>query len=467
MIGEDRVLYDMKDIGDFKNKRVLIVGLGLSGIAAARLLSDHGADIRITDRRDESELVGNIMQLPEGVTIETGRHSSAMIDGIDLVVVSPGIGPENAIIREARGQGVPIISEIELAYLASADIPWIAVTGTNGKSTTTTLIDLMLRRAGFRILTGGNIGLPLSGLIKDNVYSGSGERTDYIVAEISSFQLESIRRFRPRIAVILNITPDHLDRYRDIDEYIEAKKRIFRNMQAEDMLILNFDDPVVRAMGACSGAATHFFSIHGSDNAAATLIKDTIYLNGQEVVSLNEMQLKGVHNIENALAATLASGLAGADMESLRSILREFRGLEHRLEYVDTIDSVSFYNDSKGTNIGAVIKSLESFDHSVVLILGGKDKGADFTSLAPYIKGRVKAVVALGECREKIVMQLMDVVDVIKVEDMAEAVNRAFSIARPSGVVLLSPGCASFDMFEGFEHRGRVFREEVLRLRGG
>ncbi len=454
-------------IRDVKNKKVLIVGMGLSGVAAARLLSDFNADVRITDSRDELDLAENIMQLPDGVTIETGRHSSVMVDGIDMVIVSPGVSSDNPIITKARGHDIPVISEIELAYRFTANIPWIAITGTNGKSTTTTLIDLMLRRAGYNIITGGNLGMPLCSAIKDHYSSNSKERLDYIVSEISSFQLETIKTFRPHISIVLNITPDHLDRYRDMGEYIRAKKNIIRNMTEDDSLILNFQDPVVRTFEEETTARTYFFSIRPShDGISAFLRNGSIYINGKEIISVNDMALKGVHNIENVMAATLASMLAGAGLESMRDVLISFSGLEHRLEYVDRIESVEFYNDSKGTNIGAVIKSVESFDHSVVLILGGKDKGSDFKDLIPYIKERVKAVVAMGECKEKVVKQLKDEVQVVKAEDMRDAVNKAFERAKPSGVVLLSPGCASFDMFDSFEHRGQVFKEEVYRIRG-
>jgi UDP-N-acetylmuramoylalanine--D-glutamate ligase len=466
MFRDNTIVRDMKEIKDFKNKRVLIIGLGLSGVAAAKLLSDFKADVRITDSRDELDLVENIMQLPDGVTIETGRHSSVMIDGVDMIVVSPGVSPDNPIITKAQGRNIPIISEIELAYRFTANIPWIAVTGTNGKSTTTTLIDLMLRRAGYNIITGGNIGMPLSSAIKDYHSSNSKKRVDYIVSEISSFQLETIKTFRPHISIILNITPDHLDRYRDMSEYIEAKKNVLKNMTKEDMLILNFEDPVVKGFEGETRARIYFFSgRHSHDGISAFLKEDNIYINGQEIISVNDMALKGAHNIENVMAATLTSMLAGADLKSIKDVLINFSGLEHRLEYVDTIESVEFYNDSKGTNIGAVIKSLESFNHSVVLILGGKDKGSDFKDLIPYIKERVKAVIAIGECKEKIVNQLMDETQVIKAEDMRDAVNKGFNLAKPSGVVLLSPGCASFDMFENFEHRGQVFKEEVYRIR--
>lgn len=456
----------MEEIKNFKDKKVLIVGMGLSGVAAARLLSDFNADVRITDSRDELELVENIMQLPDGVTIETGRHSS-MVDGIDMVVVSPGVSTDNPIITKAYEHNIPVISEIELAYSFTASIPWIAVTGTNGKSTTTTLIDLILRSAGYNIITGGNLGMPLCGAIKDHYSSNSKERVDYIVSEISSFQLETIETFRPHISVILNITPDHLDRYRDMDEYIGAKKRILKNLTEEDKLILNFDDPVIKVFEKETRARTYFFSMRPSYDGISAFLKDgSVYINGEKLIAVNDMVLRGVHNIENAMAAALASMLAGASLKPIRDVLISFRGIEHRLEYVDRIESVEFYNDSKGTNIGAVIKSLESFEHSVVLILGGKDKGSDFKDLIPYIKGRIKAVVAMGECKEKVVKQLKDEVLVVKAEDMRDTVDKAFELAKPSGIVLLSPGCASFDMFENFEHRGRVFKEEIYRIRG-
>ncbi len=454
------------DNSAFKGRVALVVGMGISGLGAAHLLKLLGAEVRITDSREEDRLMEQIMNLPEGILIETGKHTVSMLDGVNLVILSPGVPASLPLVQEAYSRGIEVIGELELAYRVADNIPWIAITGTNGKSTTTTLIDLMLKGAGYNVITGGNIGTSLSETMASYILAEKPERIDYIVAEVSSFQLEGINTFRPSIGMVLNISPDHLDRYRDMQEYIDAKKRIMLNMTEEDRLILNLDDPIVKDFSTETAADLWYFSRQSNALLKGAYVDSGyIVIKQQRIIPVEGIGIKGLHNIENALAAGLCASLAGVDSSVIANVLRRFRGLEHRMEFVEEVDGVSFYNDSKGTNIGSVIKSLEGFEGEVVLILGGSDKGSDFTPLIPYLRERVRAVVAMGETKEKILSQLGGVIDVYTAEDMSDAVKRGYALAGSGGTVLLSPGCASFDMFENFEHRGRVFKEEVRRLK--
>ena len=459
------------DIRDtMRSRNVVVAGLGRSGLAAARLLRFLGAEVTVTDTRERDLLAVNIGRLPDGTGIETGGHPVSLLDDAETVVVSPGISLDQPFFASAAERGIEVIGEMELAFrvLRPFGIPWVAVTGTNGKSTTTTLIHLILTGAGQRVITGGNIGTPISDEVLRVLEEGGAGVLDHVVVEVSSFQLESIRDFAPSVAAILNVTPDHLDRYDGLGGYVEAKARIFMNQTAADRLVLNLDDPVVRRTGEQAASEQFYFStkerVRGAYVRDGLICVDT---GGGEVVisSVRDLGMKGAHNTENALAASLVASLCGADADAVRSVLSGFRGLEHRMEFVAEIDGVGFYNDSKGTNIGAVTKSLEGFQDGVVLILGGRDKGGDFTPLREYMDGRVRGLVVIGEAGGKILGQLGGVAPSAEAEDMADAVAKAFSMARPGDVVLLSPGCASFDMFEDFEHRGRVFKESVTRLK--
>ncbi len=357
---------------DFKGKKVTIVGLARSGVAAARALHALGAIVTVTDKKPLDQLAAQVAALgSDRIVVEAGGHPDRIFSQADLIVLSPGV-PKIPQIVAARQRGVTVISELELAWLIS-ESPYVGITGTNGKSTVTTLVGLMLERARKKVLVAGNIGTALT---ED---TSRLKKQDWIVAELSSFQLEDIETFRPRVAAILNVTQDHLDRYRDMSEYGEAKAKIFMNQQKEDFLVLNFDDPLVKSYAGRTSATVVPFSRLLRYSPGACVLDNYLTVNNQRIVPVDEIKIKGVHNLENALAASALSICAGADARSVAAVLREFPGLEHRLEFVREKDGVTYINDSKGTNVGAVLKSVEGFAQPVILIAGGLDKGSDFT----------------------------------------------------------------------------------------
>jgi UDP-N-acetylmuramoylalanine--D-glutamate ligase len=483
-------------INTFKDKNIVVVGLARSGTGAANLLCELGAKVTITDTKTRSMLETNIKRLFPAVKIITGSNPSEAFDAADMIVISPGVPLDIPPLESARVKGTPVIGELELAYqvvksesgaihgspLQITKPSFIGITGTNGKSTTTTLVDLMLREAGVNALLGGNIGIALTEEILKFVGTGfkpAPTFIDYIVAEISSFQLETIHEFRPGIAVILNITPDHLDRYHSMEEYINAKARIFENQKAGDSLILNADDPVLMKMGSekldvrSEKPSVFYFSrrkeVKGAyfrDGAIYFNLPASLagaYCNTPLRMNANEIRIQGVHNIENAMAASLAALIAGCPVDAVRNVLRQFPGLEHRLEFVSETRGVKFINDSKGTNVGAVAKSLEGFNN-VILIMGGLDKGSDFSVLKTLVRQKVKALIIIGKAKEKIAGALAGAAEILNADGMYSAVELSFSKASPGDIVLLSPGCASFDMFQDFEDRGRKFKEAVKNL---
>ncbi|MCC6543372.1 MAG: UDP-N-acetylmuramoyl-L-alanine--D-glutamate ligase [Nitrospirae bacterium] len=447
---------------DLKGKKTLVVGLGKSGIAASRLLLSKGAIVTATDSNPAEKLSDEANGLAAvGVNVEAGGHRTESFTSSDLIILSPGVSKKIEPLSMARKQGVRIISEIELAC-RFIDRPLIAITGSNGKSTTTTLIGEILKACGCTVFVGGNLGTPLS----DYVLSGS--MADWIVAEISSFQLETIEEFRPKISVLLNVSPDHLDRYQSISEYSEAKFRLFENQGKDDAAILNGDEPWSRNVSGRIKCHSVFFS-------RKRKIKKGIYtedgwiiseINGESfrVCEISRLGIKGVHNLENAMASAAAGILAGCDQNSIETALERFTGLEHRLEFVREIHGVKYINDSKGTNVGAVIKSIESFKYPLLLIAGGRDKGSDFSPLKPLIKERVKRLILIGEARDKIASVVGSVTETSFASSLNEAVSIAHREAVKGDVVLLSPACASFDMFRNFEDRGKQFKEIVWKL---
>ncbi len=485
---------------EVKAKRALVFGLGRSGVGAANLLSRAGADVTVTDLKPEKELSEYVRRLSPLVKLSLGGYPTRL-NGTDLVVVSPGVPLGIEPIVAAQAKGIKVIGELELAYQAikggspgKSGIPSLAVTGSNGKSTTTTLLDLMLRKSGFRTLLGGNIGNALteeilgseelqeSGNTGQKISGFPGFRTpagiDYAVIEVSSFQLDTIDEFKPRGAAILNITPDHLDRYRSLKEYRDSKAAIFRNQDRDDFLVLNADDPETMSVYKTFNVRRSvfpklfFFSrrrrvdgVYCDDNAVCFNVPG-IKGNTQNprLIDAGEIRIKGVHNLENAMASAAMALLAGCPPETVAAVLREFPGLEHRLEFVRELDGVRYINDSKGTNVGAVMKSLEGFTSPVLLIAGGRDKAGDFTQLRPFIRGRVRAVLLIGEAAEKIRGALGDLTETVPVADMGEAVSKARDMAERGDVVLLSPACASFDMFRDFEDRGEQFKKIVRGL---
>jgi UDP-N-acetylmuramoylalanine--D-glutamate ligase len=448
---------------DLRNKKILVVGLARTGVSVARFLAEQGAAVTVTDMKDEASLASWLERLA-GLEIryELGGHSDETFLSSDMIVVSPGVPMNIPPLALARSRGRLIISEIELAS-SFIDAPLVAITGTNGKTTTTTLVGEILKECGFRTFVGGNIGKPLIDLVT------SGETVDFVVAEISSFQLEGIVSFRPRLAVLLNITEDHLDRYATYQEYIDAKERIFENQTGEDFAILNMDDPIV---GAC-GNRVRARVVPMSQRAE---LEQGIYYQGgcitfawggrKEIFPTASFRLKGVHNIENIMAALASTLLLGCDPSRSRSAVEKFSGLHHRMELVKIVNDVAWYNDSKGTNVGSVVKSLESFAGNVTLIAGGKDKGGDYGPLAELVKERVRHLILLGEARQRIYDALGSLTDSHIVNTLEEAVSLAGRLTAPGGVVLFSPACSSFDMFKNYEERGDLFACLVRGLPG-
>lgn len=447
---------------DLRGRKVLVVGLARTGLATVRFLRERGAVVSTSETKSEKEMGDVALELKRSsVLAEWGGHTVRHFLDQELIVLSPGVDPNLEPIQKALNQGIEVISEIELAsrYLT---LPMIAITGTNGKTTTTLLTAAMLREEGKRVGVGGNIGEPLIRFVEN------GDRWEILVVEVSSFQLEGIDTFRPQGSVLLNITEDHLDRYRTFEEYIEAKLRIFKNQRPEDVAILNRDDPIVRSHLDRVRAKVFFFSLEEE-------VKEGCFYRGGEILLRREDQeeaydlrrspLKGIHNVENMMAAILGARLFGASKEAIQRAIDRFRGLEHRLEFVEEIEGVSYYNDSKGTNVGSVVKSLQSFESPVILIAGGKDKQTDLFPLKDLIRTRVKRMILIGEAKERMARELGGLTETVKAETLEEAVHLAHRSASRGDVVLLSPACSSFDMFKDYQERGRAFKEAVGRLR--
>jgi UDP-N-acetylmuramoylalanine--D-glutamate ligase len=451
---------------ELKGKKVLVVGLGKSGLAAALFLRHRGAQVTVSDIRSAEALAKDIPALlDEGINVETGGHGLLTFRRQDLIVVSPGVPLNTPELAQVRTFGLPIIGELELAarFLKGKTL---AITGSNGKTTTTALLGEILEGAGFPTLVGGNIGVPVVGLIEE-----STDET-WSVLEVSSFQLESTQQFHPAIAVILNITPDHLDRHGTFENYALAKERIFASQNEQDSVVLNADNARAAAAASRSAARVYWFSIeHPVEQGAWVEGGQVVYRSSnaapiETVLPLTGIPLKGEHNVENVLAAVCAARLAGVQVETIRGAIESFHAVEHRLEYVATINGVEFYNDSKATNVDATAKAVASFSSGIHLILGGKDKNSDYTLLAPLLRARVRAVYTIGSAAAKIESHLRGVVPIHSCETLDKAVSTAAAAARPGEVVLLAPACSSFDQFESYEHRGRVFKELVHEWRG-
>ena len=448
----------------FRGKKVLIFGAARSGIAAARFLLEQGATVALTDQKLLEKWAPEALALKEsGVGLLPGEPPSWLLDQIDVVIVSPGV-PGNIIpIRYAERAGAEVIGEVELAarYLKGRIV---GITGSNGKTTTTSLIGELLRDAGLTVQVGGNIGKPLISMIETSRDDG------WTVAELSSFQLETISTFHPAIAVVLNVTPNHMDRYETFTDYAAAKHRIFMNQTAADVAVLNADDPTVSSWASGLRAQVMSFSVRGEvDNGVFLRGRELIYRGAEgerALLDVDEMKLRGLHNVENVAAAFVAGIAAGAAVESMNATAKRFDPVEHRLEFVAEIGGVKFYNDSKATSVDATLKALEAFAHEpgkVVLILGGRGKKAPYAPLEPLIRTKVRKLVLIGEDAETIENELGTSAPFERASDMKDAVARSFAAAEKGDVVLLAPACASFDMFESFEHRGKVFKEEVCR----
>jgi len=440
-----------------------VVGFGLSGQAAADLLLREGARVRVVD--DDPGVADRVDQAEwdsRGVTLSLGNANPSAVDRPDLMVISPGVPLSSPWVGWARESGVPVAGEIEVAsWFAAA--PMAVVTGTNGKSTTTELLGAVIREWDRPVVVGGNIGRALSGLIRRVPPDG------WIVAELSSFQMETIHRFRPRVAVYLNLTPDHLDRYASLDEYRLAKERMFENQTGSDLAVLNRDDDLVWSARERTHARVLATSLAGGVEEGVGVVEERVVarLNGREldVCGSDEIGIRGPHNLSNALAVVAAALWMGAPAEAVARALAAFEGLPHRMESLGAVGDVEFINDSKATNVEAVLSALASFEHPVILIAGGLGKGLDFSPLAEGARGVVKRAVLVGQSREEIGRALERATRIEFAESMSDAVRRAYGAARPGETVLLSPACASFDMFRNFEHRGDVFRAAVGTLR--
>ncbi|MGB8012452.1 MAG: UDP-N-acetylmuramoyl-L-alanine--D-glutamate ligase [Terriglobales bacterium] len=447
---------------DLNNKRVLVVGLGKSGVASALFLKSRGARVTVSDAKPESELRDEILLLLEhGITVETGGHGERTFRGQVLIVVSPGVPVDAPQLVQARSLGEPVIGEIELAaqFLAG---PIVAITGANGKTTTTSLAGEIIAAGKFSTLVGGNIGTPAISFVDQ------ATATTWTVLEVSSFQLETIVDFRPRIAVILNITPDHLDRHKTFENYVNAKARVFENQRADDFTVLNADDRTTAVLSARTRGQLFWFSRRKEVDKGAFVRGAHIYFRDErgecEIMPLAELPLKGAHNLENVLAGVCIGMLVGCEPEQIRRAVSSFKAVEHRLEFVTRIAGVDYYNDSKATNVDATIKALESFPANIHLILGGKDKGSDYTVLNELLRQRVKRVYTIGAAAAKIESQIQGAAEIDHAETLENAVRRAGESAVAGDVVVLAPACASFDQFESYEHRGRVFKEIVHSL---
>jgi UDP-N-acetylmuramoylalanine--D-glutamate ligase len=432
----------------------VVVGMARSGVAAARLLHSRGESVFVTDG-GKPQASAELDAL--GIPWEAGQHTISRFLSADEIVVSPGVPLNIPPLEAARQKGVPIVSELELAsrYL-QGDV--IGITGSNGKTTTTTLVGEILKAAGKTVQVGGNIGTAMCGLVETSTPSTIN------VIEVSSFQLDAIVKFRPHVAALLNITPDHLDRYADFAAYRKSKFRIFENQQDTDIAVLNRDDAQVFPPPVTIRARQHFFSRTDGIADGAFRFGGMLYLNGTAVMAASDVRLRGEHNIENVLASLVITSSYSVPSSTLTAVISEFRGVEHRIEYVATVRGVSFYNDSKATNVDSAIKAVSSFDHNLILILGGRDKGASYASLVQAMRGRVKHILVIGEAAGKIAAEVGKKFPMTSVSSLEDAVRQGASLGEPGDTVLLSPACASFDMFENYEHRGRVFKKSVQEL---
>ena len=450
---------------ELKGKRVLVVGLGKSGVSAALFLRQQGAVVTVSDARSAESLAREIPALIEaGIMVETGGHGLLTFRRQDLIVVSPGVPLDTPVLVQVKSFGLPVIGELELAarFLKGKIL---AVTGSNGKTTTTALVGEILKEAGLETQVGGNIGVPVVDLIPASREDG------WQVLEVSSFQLESTVEFRPVVAVILNITPDHLDRHGSLENYALAKERIFAAQTMDDCVVLNAGNARAAEAAARAHSRVYWFSAGQAVDRGAWIEDGWVVYRAEtdgaveKIMPLAGIALKGAHNVENVLAAVVAARQAGAPAAAVARAVEKFKAVAHRLEYVATVNGVEYYNDSKATNVDATEKAIAAFPGGIHLILGGKDKGSDYRALAPLLRERVKAVYTIGAAAAKIENHLRGVVELHACETLEKAVRMAAGAARPGELVLLAPACSSFDQFESYEHRGRVFQQLVAELR--
>ncbi len=451
---------------DLKGKKVLVVGLGKSGLAAALFLRRKGAQVTVSDVRSAAALAKDLPALlDQGIMVEAGGHGLLTFRRQDLIVVSPGVPLDTPELVQVRNFGLPVIGELELAarFLVGKTL---AITGSNGKTTTTSLCGEILAAAHLRVQVGGNIGVPVIALVEESREDG------WSVLEVSSFQLETTYEFRPNIAVILNITPDHLDRHGSMENYIAAKERIFANQGLEDALVLNADDDAAARAAARTRSRIFWFSRTRVVRQGAFIYDGAIYFRATEqsapefILKAEAISLKGQHNIENVLAAVCAARLAEVAPEAIRRAVEAFRAVEHRLEFVATVNGVDYYNDSKATNVDAAMKAIAAFPSGIHLILGGKDKNSDYRLMRPLIRERVKAIYTIGAASDKIITHVEGSAPIVDSGTLDIAVTKAAEAAQPGEIILLAPACSSFDQFQNYEQRGQVFKDLVFARRG-
>ncbi|NYE58786.1 UDP-N-acetylmuramoyl-L-alanine--D-glutamate ligase [Carboxydothermus ferrireducens] len=447
-------------MGLYTNKRILVVGAGKSGRAAAAFLIKRGAKVVLTDKKMSLPVDEELKKLAEeGVELVLGGYP--LVKDWELLVVSPGVPLTEEPIVYSLKEGIPVLGEIELAY-KELKAPIIAVTGTNGKTTTTSWIGEVLKIAGFKTLIAGNIGYPLIEAVE--------EEWDAVSLEVSSFQLETIKSFKPKVAVLLNLTPDHLDRHKTLEGYLEAKARIFINQDRTDITVLNYDDPRIRSLGRKTPGRVFYFSQKEELEEGVFVKKGKIVVRSleveEEIIDIKNLPLPGPHNLENALATVAACWSFGVSGKNIEKGLRNFQGVAHRLEKVAEINGVLYVNDSKGTNPDSTIKALNSYERPIVLIAGGRNKGNSFGELAREIREKVRFTVLVGECREELkeALEMVGYDKYVIAESFEDAVKKAKELARPGDVVLLSPAAASWDMFKNYEERGELFKRLVLNM---
>lgn len=448
---------------DLSGKDVLVVGLGVSGLWTALFLSRLGAKVIVSDIRSEQALDSHMLEKirKAGGILETGGHKNETFLDSELIIVSPGVPHDMGPLQKASSRNIPIMGELELASRLM-DTPIIAVTGTNGKSTVTAFLGSMLENAGLKVFVGGNIGTPLI------AYAAEGPIADYAVVEVSSFQLDTIETFCPLISIILNISPDHLDRYADYNSYIRSKLSIFKNQGPEQYLILNDDDKILDTVHPSTGVHVLRYGFEKGTGRDAFLedkaIRARLSNHGDKAFMFHEFHLPGRHNIENLMGVVLAGLVLDINESVIQKTINEFNGLPNRLEHVAELDDVQVYNDSKATNIDAAIRAIMSFERPIILIAGGRHKGADYAPLVKAAQGRVRKAIFLGEAKELLAGAFNGIIPYSLSASMEDAVFQAFQWAKPGDVVLLAPACSSFDMFSDYAHRGRVFRTAVEKL---
>lgn len=449
---------------DLSNSRVLVLGLGISGRSAVKALHRLNAQIVISDTKSEAELAGFFKEI-SGIYVEKYLNTDNVpLENIDLIIKSPGIPPTNPIVVEARRRNIEVITDIELAYRISPTEKIISITGTNGKTTTTALIGEIFKRAKYNTYVTGNIGV---GILEKMI---DAKKDDVFVIETSSFQLEDTVYFKPKVSLITNITPDHLDWHGSFENYVNAKKKIFKNQDENDYTVLNFEDSIIRNFQDEINSNIIWFSSENVLNKGVFVSEDYIVIKDEnyyeKVIPYKELKILGKHNLENALASVAVAFAMGVNLDYVREALREFPGVEHRIEFVKEINGIKFYNDSKGTNPDSTIKAIEALDGSIILIAGGYDKGSQFNELIESFKGKVKELILMGETKEKIKDAALhhNFTNIHLVENMKEAVTLAYKLAKEKDNVLLSPACASWDMYKNYEERGKDFKKVVFEI---